>query len=84
MGGCIAQAFASRYPARAKALGLIDTTAWYGPDAPKNWKERAAVARSKGLADMVDFQVARWFSDKFRAEHPGVAKEMAEVFWPTM
>jgi 3-oxoadipate enol-lactonase len=80
MGGCIAQAFASRYPARANALGLIDTTAWYGPDAPKNWKERAAVARSKGLAGMVDFQVARWFSDKFRAEHPGVAKEMAEVF----
>jgi len=25
MGGCVAQLFAGRYPARATALGLIDT-----------------------------------------------------------
>ena len=80
MGGCVAQAFAGRYPARVNALGLIDTTAWYGPDAPKNWKERAGVARTKGLAGMVDFQASRWFSDRYRAEHPGPAKEMTEVF----
>jgi 3-oxoadipate enol-lactonase len=80
MGGCVAQAFAARFHTRAEALALIDTTAWYGPDAPKNWKERAATARSKGLAGMVDFQVTRWFSDKFRAEHPAVSREMAEVF----
>jgi 3-oxoadipate enol-lactonase len=80
MGGCVAQAFAGRYPARVNALGLIDTTAWYGADAPKNWNERAGVARSKGLAGMVDFQASRWFSDRFRAEHPGPAKEMTEVF----
>lgn len=80
MGGCVSQAFAGRYPARVNALGLIDTTAWYGPEAPKNWTERAAVARSKGLAGMVDFQVTRWFSDKFRAEHGASARQMAEVF----
>lgn len=80
MGGCVAQAFAGRYPARVNALGLIDTTAWYGPDAPKNWKERAGVARTKGLAGMVDFQASRWFSDRYRAEHPGPAREMTEVF----
>jgi 3-oxoadipate enol-lactonase len=34
MGGCIALAFAIRHPARVSALGLVDTTAWYGPDAP--------------------------------------------------
>jgi 3-oxoadipate enol-lactonase len=39
MGGCVAQAFAGRYTARVNSLGLIDTTAWYGPEAPKNWKE---------------------------------------------
>lgn len=80
MGGCVAQAFAGRYPARVNALGLIDTTAWYGPDAPKNWMDRAEVARTKGLAGMVEFQASRWFSDRFRAEHPGPAKEMTEVF----
>jgi 3-oxoadipate enol-lactonase len=80
MGGCVSQAFAGRYPVRAKALGLIDTTAWYGSDAPKNWRERAATARTRGLSGMVDFQVTRWFSDKFREEYPGQVKEMAEVF----
>src|SRR5688572_18980429 len=32
MGGCAALAFAQRYPAKTKALGLIDTTASYGPE----------------------------------------------------
>jgi 3-oxoadipate enol-lactonase len=80
MGGCVAQAFAGRNPTRVNALGLIDTTAWYGADAPKNWRERAAAARSKGLAGMVDFQVTRWFSDRFGIAHPELVKEMTRVF----
>ncbi len=80
MGGCVAQAFAGMNPSRVNALGLIDTTAWYGEDAPKNWRERAAAARSKGLAGMVEFQVTRWFSDRFRTTHPELVKEMTDVF----
>jgi 3-oxoadipate enol-lactonase len=80
MGGCVAQAFAGLYPARAAALALIDTTAWYGDDAPKAWRERAAAARSKGLIGMVDFQVTRWFSDTFRATHPELVRATAQVF----
>jgi 3-oxoadipate enol-lactonase len=80
MGGCVAQAFVGQYPARVNALGLIDTTAWYGEEAPKNWRERAAAARSKGLAALVEFQVTRWFSDRFRIAHPEFVKEMTEVF----
>src|SRR5579862_2092786 len=41
MGGCVAQAFAAAYPQRVQGLGLIDTTAWYGPTAIKDWKGRA-------------------------------------------
>ena len=80
MGGCVAQAFAAENPSRVRALGLIDTTAWYGKDAPKNWKERAAAARSKGLASLVEFQATRWFSDRFRKAHPEVVKRMTEIF----
>ena len=80
MGGCVAQAFAGMNPSRVNALGLIDTTAWYGEDAPKKWRERAAAARSKGLAGMVEFQVTRWFSDRFRTAHPELVKQMTEVF----
>jgi 3-oxoadipate enol-lactonase len=80
MGGCVAQAFAGLNPGRVSALGLIDTTAWYGVEAPKNWRERAAVARSKGLAGMVDFQVKRWFSEQFQMAQPELVRQMTEVF----
>ncbi len=80
MGGCVAQAFAGTEGQRVNALGLIDTTAWYGESAAKSWRERAGVARSKGLAGMVEFQESRWFSDRFRAAHPELVKPMTEVF----
>ena len=80
MGGCVAQAFAGLNASRVSALGLIDTTAWYGEDAPKKWRERAAVARTKGLAGMVEFQTTRWFGDKFRVSHPELVQAMSNVF----
>jgi 3-oxoadipate enol-lactonase len=73
MGGCTTLAFAQRHPARAVALGLIDTTAWY--NAADKWEERARMATTAGLKAMIDFQVTRWFTDGFRATHPDVVKE---------
>src|SRR2546421_13108554 len=35
MGGNVAQAFGAEFPHRTTALGLIDTTGWYGADAPE-------------------------------------------------
>jgi 3-oxoadipate enol-lactonase len=80
MGGCVSLAFAVAYPARARALGLIDTTAWYGADAPKQWAERAGKAQQEGMAALVGFQTTRWFGDAFRAQHPDVVKESVDVF----
>jgi 3-oxoadipate enol-lactonase len=80
MGGCVAQAFGGLYPARTTAQGLIDTTAWYGAEAPQQWRERAAKAKVNGLGSMVDFQLSRWFGDKFRAEHADTVQAAARVF----
>jgi 3-oxoadipate enol-lactonase len=80
MGGCVAQAFAGLHPARAERLCLIDTTAWYGADAPSRWRERASAARTTALGGLVDFQVTRWFSDEFRASHPDAVRRATEVF----
>lgn len=80
MGGCVAQAFGGLYGERARALALIDTAAWYGEDGVAVWRERAASVRSKGLAGLVDFQIKRWFSDKFCAEHPELVNATTEVF----
>lgn len=80
MGGCVALAFAGLYPARASGLGLIDTTAWYGPDAAARFRERADAARAKGMQGLVEFQATRWFSDEFRATRPEVLQRATAVF----
>ena len=83
MGGCVAQAFAGLYPSRASALGLIDTTAWYGEDAPRQWRERGSAAVANGLAGMLEFQLARWFGGQFRSAHPELLKATAALFLAT-
>jgi pimeloyl-ACP methyl ester carboxylesterase len=76
----VAQALAGLHHTRVSALGLIDTTAWYGEDAPAVWRERAAAVRSKGLVGLLEFQLPRWFSDEFRKENPELVKATTEVF----
>jgi 3-oxoadipate enol-lactonase len=80
MGGCVALAFSGKYAKRVRALGLVDTTAWYGPDAARQWEERAQKALDGGLEALVDFQVTRWFSDRFRAAHPEVVSQCVATF----
>jgi 3-oxoadipate enol-lactonase len=80
MGGCVALAFAAAHPARTRALALIDTTAWYGAEAPRQWEERAEKAKCDGLGSLVEFQTTRWFGDKFRAANPAVVKSCVDTF----
>ncbi len=80
MGGCVAQAFGAAYPQRVRALALIDTTAWYGPTAPKDWKARGARPAQEGFPTMVEFQLSRWFSDDFRKTHRDTAEQTTQIF----
>lgn len=80
MGGCVALATAAGHPARVSGLGLIDTTAWYGADAPAQWAERGQRAIDKGFSDMVAFQTTRWFTDPFRAANAAVVGRAVDVF----
>ena len=78
MGGCVSLAFATRYADRVTGLGLFDTTACYCAPAP--WEERAQKALVEGLVSLTTFQQTRWFSDRFRAENPGVVQAAIDVF----
>jgi len=80
MGGCVALAFAALYPARASRLGLIDTTAWYGPDAAAAFARRADAARAAGMRGLVDFQLTRWVSDELRAAPTEPLRRATAVF----
>jgi 3-oxoadipate enol-lactonase len=80
MGGCVSLAFAEYYPERVDALGLIDTTAWYGEDAPTAWEERGQKAAQGGMGALAEMQPARWFSDSFRSARPDVIEAALSVF----
>lgn len=80
MGGCVALAFAARHPDRCSALGLIDTTATYGPGAEKPWEARAQKALTEGMGPLADFQRDRWFSEPFREAHPDRVEATLAVF----
>ena len=80
MGGTVAIAFAAAYPDRVQALGLFDTTCWYGAEAPAQWAERAQKAVDEGMKALVGFQKTRWFSDKFRDNNPAIVDRAVAVF----
>src|SRR4051812_47221144 len=80
MGGTVAIAFAAGYPDRVDALGLFDTTCWYGPEAPAQWAERAQKALDEGMNALAGFQKTRWFSDSFREKNPDIVEQAINVF----
>lgn len=80
MGGTVSITFGQLYPRRTSGLGLFDTTAWYGPTAPKDWAERAQKAKDEGLLGLIAFQKTRWFSDGFREKHSDIVDHCIEIF----
>ena len=80
MGGCVALNFAGLYPEKIDGLGLIDTTAYYGKDAPKVWEERAQKALTHGMDALIDFQKSRWVSEAFLSKNPTKMEQVIDVF----
>lgn len=80
MGGCVSLAFAGRHRDKLAGLGLFDTTAWYGPDAPEQWAGRAEKGVKEGLKSLVGFQQMRWFGDAFGAAHPDIVEQCVATF----
>jgi 3-oxoadipate enol-lactonase len=83
MGGSTAVAFAGRHPDRARTLFLADTTAWYGPEAPQTWAERAQNVQATPRQRQVPFQVDRWFTEGFRRRHTKTVNHVVNVFLRT-
>ena len=80
MGGSVALQFAAAFPDRVSSLGLVDTTAWYGPEAADRWEQRARRAEEQGLQELLDFQETRWFTDDFRTANGEAVVRCRELF----
>jgi 3-oxoadipate enol-lactonase len=80
MGGSTAVTFAGRHPDRVRSLFLADTTAWYGPDAPTKWAERAATAVNTPRERQLPFQLERWFTEHFRRRGASAIDRVVDAF----
>jgi 3-oxoadipate enol-lactonase len=68
VGGVAGQWIAAHHPQRLLSLTLSNTAAKIG--SADLWQERIDVARSQGLAPLVDAVMARWFAADFASTHP--------------
>ena len=70
IGGLVAQHMAIHEPERVSALILCDTALRIGSAA--QWDERIRLVQSRGLADIADDVMKRWFKADFRDREPEV------------
>jgi 3-oxoadipate enol-lactonase len=68
MGGMIGQQIGARYPDRVYSLSLCDTASEMPPRSM--WEERLSIARSQGIAGLLDGTIQRWFTGPFIARDP--------------
>ncbi|MGI8900556.1 MAG: 3-oxoadipate enol-lactonase [Nocardioides sp.] len=81
LGGAIGQMLALEHPARLTSLVLCSTAPVFGE--PATWRDRAAQVRAGGLDALVEPTAQRWFTERFRAQHPDTVDAVMSMFRAT-
>jgi 3-oxoadipate enol-lactonase len=69
IGGMIGQTIAIRGGGPFTKMVLADTTHTQPPEALKQWEDRITIAKSKGMAGLVDGTMERWFTEPYRKKN---------------
>ena len=78
LGGATAAAFAARHPDRTARLALLCTAATIA--TPAYWSDREEHVHTAGLAWLAEGAMDRWFTDRFRIDHPETAERFRHDF----
>lgn len=70
LGGMVGQELALRHPQRLKALVIANSCAGYDEAARAQWHQRIATVRARGMEEIADAALQRWFSAEFSERHP--------------
>jgi 3-oxoadipate enol-lactonase len=81
MGGMVGQWLGANAPNRVGKLILSNTAPYYADKGP--WIDRIAFVREKGLGELVEANMQRWFTEDFRRSHPQVIERMKGIFTGT-
>jgi 3-oxoadipate enol-lactonase/4-carboxymuconolactone decarboxylase len=77
LGGMVGMWLAENAPSRVERLVLCCTSASLGPASM--WQERAAVARTSGMAALAEPVVNRWLTPGFAETHPDKVKWLRDM-----
>jgi 3-oxoadipate enol-lactonase len=78
MGGMDGQWLGANAADRVEKLVLANTNFYYADKAP--WADRIKFVREKGLAQLVDANMERWFTKGFREANPQGIARMKKIF----
>jgi 3-oxoadipate enol-lactonase len=81
MGGMVGQWLGANAPERIDKLILSNTNYYYADKSA--WADRIRFVREKGLGQLVDPNMERWFTKEFRANAPQTLARMKEIFLTT-
>jgi 3-oxoadipate enol-lactonase len=79
LAGLIAQRFAAAYPNMVDRLVLIDTTPRYTDELRSMWAVRAATARERGVANLIDGLLPIWFTPAAIAQDTAAVRYVREA-----
>lgn len=79
LGGAIAQAFAIAHPGRVERLMPCCCRAQMVPEFAAMWHKLRETVQQNGLESIVEPTVQRWFSEEFKAAHPGVLESVRRM-----
>ena len=83
LGGLIAQQISWERTDLVASITLVDTVAVYPEPMQAMWRERAATARTDGLASLVEPMVAMWFTQELAAAGDDRVDRARRVFAET-
>jgi 3-oxoadipate enol-lactonase len=81
MGGMVGQWLGANAPGRIEKLILSNTNYNYADKGP--WNDRIKFVREKGLAELVEPNMERWFTKGFRERAPQTIARIREIFLQT-
>ena len=81
IGGMIGQQLGARYPERILSLSLCNTASEMPPRSL--WEERFEIARTQGIAGLVDGTIKRWFTAPFIERAPQEIEKVRQMILGT-
>ncbi len=79
MGGMVAQGLAARFPHLVKSIVVANSAMHYDESAKAMWYARIATVNSKGMREIVEMLLERWFGKAFCDANPKIAAEVRQI-----